>query len=51
MSGRTVDITFTTDSAGVEHAQGTFSATATGDGGTVTITDVMFDISVSQTGG
>ena len=51
MSACTITIAFTTDSAGIEHAQGTFSGTATGDGGTDVITDGMFDITVTLLGG
>jgi hypothetical protein len=47
MSSCTVTIAFTTDSAGTEHAQGTFSGTVTGDGGTDVITDGTFDITVT----
>ena len=47
----TITIGFTTDSAGVQHAQGTFSGTATGDGGTDVITEGMFDVTVDQQGG
>ena len=50
-SSCTITIGFTTDSAGVQHAQGTFSGTATGDGGTDLITDGMFDVTVAQQGG
>ena len=51
MSDCTVTISFTTDSAGTEHAQGTFSGTLTGDGGTDVITDGTFDITVTLQGG
>ncbi len=47
----TITIGFTTDSAGVQHAQGTFSGTVTGDGGTDVITEGMFDVTVDQQGG
>jgi len=50
-SSCTITISFTTDSAGVQHAQGTFSGTVTGDGGTDLITDGMFDVTVAQQGG
>jgi hypothetical protein len=50
-SSCTITIGFTTDSGGVQHAQGTFSGTATGDGGTDEITDGMFDVTVPQQGG
>jgi hypothetical protein len=46
-----VAIDFTTDSAGTEHAQGTFSGTVTGDGGTHVITDGAFDVTVTVNGG
>ena len=51
MSNCTITIAFTTDSAGIEHAQGTFSGTVTGDGGTDVITDGTFDITVTLQGG
>jgi len=51
MSDCTITIAFTTDSAGTEHAKGTFSGTVTGDGGTDVITDGMFDITVTLQGG
>jgi hypothetical protein len=51
MSDCTITIAFTTDSAGTEHAQGTFSGTVTGDGGTDVITDGTFDITVTLQGG
>jgi hypothetical protein len=51
MSDCTITISFTTDSAGTEHAQGTFSGTVTGDGGTDVITDGTFDITVTLQGG
>ena len=51
MSACTITIAFTTDSAGTEHAQGTFSGTVTGDGGTDVITDGTFDITVTLQGG
>jgi hypothetical protein len=51
MSACTITIAFTTDSAGTEHAKGTFSGTVTGDGGTDVITDGMFDITVTLQGG
>jgi hypothetical protein len=47
----TITIGFTTDGAGAQHAQGTFSGTATGDGGTDEITAGMFDVTVAQQGG
>ena len=47
----TITICFTTDSAGAQHEQGTFSGTVTGDGGTDVITDGMFDVTVAQQGG
>jgi hypothetical protein len=50
-SSCTITISFTTDSAGVQHAQGTFSGTVTGDGGTDLITDGMFDVTIAQQGG
>ena len=51
MSACTITIAFTTDSAGTEHAQGTFSGTVAGDGGTDVITDGTFDITVTLQGG
>jgi hypothetical protein len=51
MSACTITIAFTTDSAGTEHAHGTFSGTVTGDGGTDVITDGTFDITVTLQGG
>lgn len=51
MSACTITIAFTTDSAGTEHAKGTFSGTVTGDGGTDVVTDGMFDITVTLQGG
>ena len=51
MSNCTITIAFTTDSAGTEHAQGTFSGTVTGDAGTDVITDGTFDITVTLQGG
>jgi len=50
-SACTITIGFTTDGAGAQHAQGTFSGTATGDGGTDEITDGIFDVTVAQQGG
>lgn len=46
-----VAISFTVDSAGTEHAQGTFSGTTTGDGGTHVITGGTFDLTVTANGG
>jgi len=46
----TVDITFAVDGAGVEHARGTFSGTGTGTAGNETITDGVFDVTVTQSG-
>jgi hypothetical protein len=51
MSDCTITIGFTNDSAGVQHAQGTFSGTVTGDGGTDTITEGAFDVTVTLLGG
>ena len=50
-SSCTITIGFTTDSAGTQHAQGTFSGTATSAGGTDVITDGMFDVTVEPQGG
>jgi hypothetical protein len=44
MSDCSITLGFTTDSAGVEHAHGTFSGMLTTDGGTDTITDGIFDL-------
>jgi hypothetical protein len=49
-SSCTITIGFTTDSAGTQHAQGTFSGTATSDGGTDVITD-GFDVTIEPLGG
>jgi hypothetical protein len=46
-----VTISFATDSGGTQHAQGTFSGTVTGDGGTYIVTDGTFDVTVSLIGG
>ena len=51
MSDCSVTINFTQDSAGIEHAQGTFSGTVTGDGGTDVITDGTFDLTVTLNDG
>jgi hypothetical protein len=50
-SSCTITIGFTADSTGMQHAQGTFSATAIGNGGTDVITDGMFDVTVEMQGG
>ena len=50
-SSCTITIGFMTDSAGTQHAQGTFSGTATGARGTDVITDGMFDVTVEKQGG
>jgi hypothetical protein len=50
-SSCTITIGFTTDGAGTQHAQGTFSGTATSDGGTDVITDGMFDVTIEPLGG
>jgi hypothetical protein len=47
----TVTISFSQDSAGIQHAQGTFSGTTTGDGGADVVTDGTFDLTVMLTGG
>ena len=49
-AGCTINITFTTDAAGVEHAQGTFSGTVIGTAGAEAITEGTFDVTVTQTG-
>lgn len=51
MSDCTVTIDFSTDSTGAQRAHGTFSGTVTGTGGTDTVTDGTFDLSVTVNGG
>ncbi|HLK88766.1 MAG TPA: hypothetical protein VKZ18_02670, partial [Polyangia bacterium] len=54
MSQCSVTIAFTQDTAGVQHATGTFSGTVASDaidGGTYVITDGAFDLPVTLTGG
>jgi len=46
-----ITIGFSTDSSGAQHAQGTFSTTVTGDGGSDAITDGTFDLTVMLQGG
>lgn len=51
MSDCTVTIELSADGTGAQRARGTFSGTVTGTGGTDTVTDGSFDLSVTVTGG